>query len=282
MMLIWVTSCAGKQDVIAVVGSEKITHEEFQKYARNKALLLGVDELTEEQRKELLDTLIQRDVVYLHARKTGIKAPEEKMKEQLDQLSFLDRLRKKKEVEKNLLFSHVQKTVTGKVSASPREIEEYYRKHKDEFRKPATYKVYLVKVSEADAAHVLKKVRKDPDKFDDMALKRVSKDLIEVNENAPPAPLEDFPEEMRTLISRLKEGEIGGPVTVERGTFLVKLVKKIPSKQELLADVSRTIDHLIIARKREEVFADWYKKISKDYSVEIIDIALAGTGEEGK
>jgi hypothetical protein len=58
-------SGCGDGKVIATVDSEKITAEEFDRYSKRRAALFRVEELSPEERKDLLDLLIQNEEIGL-------------------------------------------------------------------------------------------------------------------------------------------------------------------------------------------------------------------------
>lgn len=259
----------GDGRVVATVDSEKITCEELKDVSRRRAVLLGVEALPPGEERKVLDLLIKREVAYLFAREEGIKADDKALKEAMKGLSFFERLKQKKQIEKNLLLERVRKRAAGAVKVSRKEIEEYYSSHIDEFSRPETYKIYLVKVDEERAFHVLSKAKKQPEAFDDMALRTETPGLRRINSNAPYTPREGFPDEMQPFLDRMEIGDIAGPVHVKRGIFLFKLVDKRPPYVKPLKEAYFEIEHLVAAQKEEEAFERWYSLNRKNYSIEI-------------
>lgn len=272
--LLMSTAACEQSKILARVDSEPVTLEEFEKYAERKKGVLGTEDLSQEERREVLESLIRRDVVYLYAKKAGYTIPEEARSEALKGLSLLDRFREKKDIEKSLMLVQMKRVITANIAASKEEVESYYRKNPEEFSTPALFKVYLVEVKEEEVRHVLLKSKDDPEAFDDMALKRVSPELREINRNAPFTPLDEFPEEMAPFLGKMKKGEIAGPVRVKRGIYLFKLVDKKPSKRKPLSDAYIEIEHYLTAKKQDEAFGQWYDTIQKEFNVQIIDEEL--------
>jgi len=251
----------------AVVGTEKITLAEFNGLCQNRAQLLNVASLSREEKRKVLEVLVQRELVYLHAVKNKLTISEAEFEQAAKLRSFAGL--SKADREKKLLFDKVRRSVTGNVSATRPEIEGYYQAHKKEYSLPERYRVYLVKVSEAEATHVLKNLKKNPAAFDDMALKRGTSDLQEVNQQAPYTPLDQFPEEMAPALRTMKIGEIAGPVAVKKGTYLFKLIGRQKASAKNLVDVYAELSHLLSAEKQDAAFGRWYDTIKGSYNVEI-------------
>jgi hypothetical protein len=258
---LWVLACSEGQ-VVATVDSSRIMLEELEELSAVKADRLGLDALSPEQRREVLDFMIQREVVYLHARISGAGMPEEKLTNALEELSFLDRLRYRKRVEKTIVLEEKKKEFAGG-PASDAEVRRYYEEHREDFTRPALFKVY----------------RQDPEAFDDMALRTESAEIVRINENAPYTKKEDFPEEMWPFLERMEVGDIEGPVAVKRGTFLCKLVDKRPPEAMSLGDAYFEIQHLILAKRGEDAFREWYDGVRDDYAVQVNLEVLSGGGQ---
>jgi peptidyl-prolyl cis-trans isomerase C len=274
---LWVLACSEGQ-VVATVDSSRIMLEELEELSAVKADRLGLDALSPEQRREVLDFMIQREVVYLHARISGAGMPEEKLTNALEELSFLDRLRYRKRVEKTIVLEEKKKEFAGG-PASDAEVRRYYEEHREDFTRPALFKVYLVRVGEGEVRHVLSKARQDPEAFDDMALRTESAEIVRINENAPYTKKGDFPEEMWPFLDRMEVGDIEGPVVVKRGMFLFKLVDKKPPEAMSLGDAYFEIQHLILAKRGEDAFREWYDGVRDDYAVQVNLEVLSGGGQ---
>jgi peptidyl-prolyl cis-trans isomerase C len=274
-----VFSC-GDGRVVATVDSEKITYEDLKDVSQRRAGLLGVEALPPGEEQKVLDLMIKREVAYLFAKEKGIKADDKAVEEAMKGLSFLDRLKHKKEIEKNLLLERVRERAAGAVRVSRKEIEEYYSSHMDEFSRPETYRVYLVKVEEERAFHVLSRAKRQPEAFDDMALRTETPGLRRINSNAPYTPKDGFPDEMQPFLDRMEIGDIAGPVNVKRGIFLFKLVDKRPPYVRPLKEAYFEIEHLVVAQKEEEAFERWYILKRKSYRIEIRSKELKEAGGE--
>lgn len=256
--------------IVATVDAEKITLTELNEFSEQKARLLGVEDLDREQERELLQTMIQREVAYLYAKQEKVEVPDAEMKEAMRGLSFLDRLRRKEDIEKNLIFEKVRSSIPGGQPIPSNEIKRYYDSHPDEFIVPETFKVYLVQVRAENARHVLEKATKNPGAFDDMALERVTPELRDINRNAPYTAKEDFPEEMWPYLEKMQVGDIAGPVKMKRGIFLFKLVDRKERQKKTLSEAAPAVEHILAAERSERAFQQWFDGMKNTYRIQIV------------
>jgi hypothetical protein len=261
-------SCADFRTV-ATVESEKISLREFNDACRRKAEFLGVEALTQAQKREVLDSLIMRTIAYIYGGENKIGISEPQLEEAMKDFSFIDRVLRKKEVEKTLVFEEIRNRIIQHTRASMNEAKEYYDTNKEEFATPETYRVYLIEVGEETGGHVLEMVRTNPDAFNDMALKRLSEALREINQKASLSPLEGFPVEMRPYLVGMEAGDIEGPLRVEQSTFIFKLVEKEPASVRPFKQVYREIGQRLTLKKRDAEVQKWYNRIKDRFRVEI-------------
>jgi foldase protein PrsA len=261
-------SCADLRTA-ATVESEKISLREFNEACTRKAQLLGVEILTPAQKKEVLDSLIMKTIAYIYGGENQIGISETQLEEAMKKFSYIDRILRKREAEKNLVFEEIRNRIIQHTRASMNDAKEYYDTNREEFTTPGTYKVYLVEVGEETGGHVLKRVRADPDAFDDMALKQVSKELREINQNASLSELESFPEEIWPYLKDMDAGDIEGPLKVEERTFIFKLVEKEPASVKPFKQVYREIGNRLTLKKRDAEVQKWYNRIKDRYRVEV-------------
>jgi parvulin-like peptidyl-prolyl isomerase len=268
ILFIAAVSCADFRTV-ATVESEKISLREFNESCERKAQLLGVEALTPAQKKEVLDSLIMRTIAYIYGGENKIGVSQPQLEEAIKDFSFIDRILRKREVEKTLVFEEIRNRIIQHTRASMIDAKEYYDTNREEFTTPGTYRVYLVEVGEETGGHVLERVRTDPDAFDDMALKRVSEELKEINQNASLSVLESFPEEIRPYLEEMEAGDIEGPLRVKERTFIFRLVEKEPASVKPFKQVYREIGSRLTLKKRDEEMQKWYNRIKDRYRVKV-------------
>ncbi len=273
LLLFFLSACSKGKDVVAVVGSAGILAEDFEIASKRKASLLGKESLTREEKVEVLNTMIERELLFQFAKKKGFQIDRLKV-EELRKLSRGDisggeKRFLKREIEKNLYIDSLRDSLRKEIQISQDDIASYYRKNLRDFTEPETYKVYLLKIKESDAHHLLEVFNKDPDSFDKVAFENVPPDIKELNRNAPYTPLEGFPDEMAGILKKAGVKRIYGPVKTKRGVFLFKLINKRSARTRPLSEVSREIEHLLIEKELEKRLKGLLSELRKTVKVEI-------------
>jgi parvulin-like peptidyl-prolyl isomerase len=258
-----------RPDVVATVGPEKITVDELRDAYTRKAQLLGVNSITPEMKRDVLDLMIERAVVHQYALQQGMKVSQDKLQERTSNLKPEELETMKKDIQRQLLIEQARAEIVKDVGVSNEDVENYYQEHKEEFSLPERYKVYIVKVKEERAAHVLQEAKQDPAAFDDMALNTSSAELRQINKNARLTPKESFPEEMWQNLKKMKKGSIAGPVEAARGMFLYKLIDREPAHLQSIEEVSSRIKHFLLEKKKDEEFNKWFGQEKERFPVKM-------------
>ena len=116
--------------ILAQVGSEKITVEEFEKAVENAPYTLQEYLSTDIGRKQYLDAMLKEKTVLVAAKSQGIQSRPAVKK----QLSEIDkRLKDNYEKLKNEII--MNELLKEKVVLGDSEVKDYYEKHKEEFEK---------------------------------------------------------------------------------------------------------------------------------------------------
>ncbi len=133
--------------VVVTVGAVKITDKELEEAAK-KTYSKGYADLTVEQRKKLIDGLVDNELLYSDAIKKGI----EKNPEVIEKLE-----RAKKDT---LVKYIVEQEIDKKITVSKDEIKDYYDKNKESFKMPnqSIIDVFKVVVQNKDGAPTVEEV----------------------------------------------------------------------------------------------------------------------------
>ena len=266
--------CAKEEKVVAKVGDAKITAAELGRVLSRKMKLTGQKGATEKDRKEAVNALIDRKLLWREGVRLGIKPSETEINAEVaaakgkfaDEDAFravlkeegLDLAGFKLETEENLVVKLVEERLSEAVKTDEEEAHRYYEGHREDFLAPPSYRIYLLQVGgDGEARRLLEKLRQNPAEFDRQALTEGPTEAKSMNRNAVLTAKTDYPDEMYPFLEKLKKGEVGGPVKTKRGYFLFRLLDKTDGYQKSWQQVKGDVVHLLYQEKRKSVVSEW-------------------------
>ena len=238
----------GKGVVLAEVNGVTITDTDFYKEQESLPPYLKPMTETPEGKKEMLDTMVVRELIMQQAQKDGIdKSPAVAAK--------LEDLKKRVIVE-----AFLKKKVEESAVVSDAELQDFYKKNLDKFKSGDQIRAsHILMKSEAEAKEVEKQL-KGGAKFEELA-KQHSIDGAAAKGGdlgwfGKGSMLPDF----EKVAFGLKEGETSGIVKTKFGYHIIKLTGKRPAGTRTLEEVKDQIRAAIIPEKQQETF----KKLKED------------------
>jgi parvulin-like peptidyl-prolyl isomerase len=209
--------------------------------------------------------------------------------------AFREMLRKKgltykayaERVRDDMLVDYVRyQFVMRDLSVAPREILEYYQQNLNQFGKPAEVKFrgIFIRVDEMQNRETARKSADDlllqlkkPADFAQCAKERSALHAKEgglwdfTEQGALPKPADN-------LLFSLPVGEIGGPVETEMpgpsgaesGFLIVKVEERKPARTLAFEEVQRSIENMLLARKRISRFDALMSRLEAENYVEIV------------
>jgi len=127
--------------VLATVGKEKITENEFIREAKRIPEWARAQFSTEEGKKELLDELVKKDLLYQYARKMRLHKDKE----------YIERVKEFKKM--TLVALLLKKEIDDMVNVTDAEIKEFYEKNKDKITKGAQFRASHILVATQEEAN---------------------------------------------------------------------------------------------------------------------------------
>lgn len=248
--------------VLAEVNGYNITTADFKKELENLPPYLKPMADTPEGKKELLDTMVVRELILQQAKKDGLdKSP--------DVASKLEELKKRVVVE-----AFLKKKVEEQVQVSDAEMQKFYDENKDKFKTG----------DQARASHILVKTEKEAQ--DILAQLKAGKNFEELAKKssidsaaAKGGDLGWFSKgsmvpEFEKAVFALKEGETSGIVKTKFGFHIIKLTGKRQAGVRSFAEVKDQIKAALLPNKQQEVFQKLKEDIKKSAKVAIKEDAL--------
>jgi len=210
-----------------------------------------------EFRKQVLEQLVGRELVYDDAKKTGI----------LKSKQFKDEYKKVQErVKKELAVQLWQKKQMDKVKVSNRELKKYFDKNKEEFKeRESVHARHILVKTEAEA----KKIAKELNSLKGQKLKARFIELAKSKSTGPSGPkggdLGYFSQgqmvpEFNNKVFAMKVGNVSEPVKTQFGYHIIYLQDKKAAKNLAFTEVKSFIEQ----RLKMEKFKDTMKVKMKE------------------
>ena len=248
----------GKQGVVlAEVNGVDITDTDFYKEQESLPPYLKPMTETPDGKKEMLDTMVVRELIMQQAKKDGIdKSPAVTAK--------LEDLKKRVIVE-----AFLKKKVEESANVSDAELLEFYKKNQDKFKSGDQIRAsHILMKSEDEAKDVLKQLQGGA-KFEELA-KTHSIDAAAAKGGdlgwfGKGSMLPDF----EKVAFGLKEGQTSGIVKTKFGYHIIKLTGKRAAGVRTFDEVKDQIKAAIIPEKQQETFKKLKEDLKKSAKLDI-------------
>lgn len=269
------TLSEGKKEgkVLAEVNSGSITTGDFDRELKNLPEYLKAMADTPQGRKEMLDTMVIRELILQQASKDGLDKGAE-IEEKLQDL------RKRLIVE-----SFLKKKVEAESKVSDEDMKKFYEQNKDKFKSGEQIKAsHILVKTEKEAKDVLAQLKAGGN-FEELA-KKSSVD----SSSAKGGDLGWFgkgsmvPAFEKAALA-LKEGQVSDVVKSDFGFHIIKLTGKRPAGIRPFEEVKEQIKGAIMPTRQQEVFQKIKEELKKTAKISIKEDVLnsvSGKKEEPK
>lgn len=252
--------------VLADVSGTPITVDEFKKEVENLPPYLKPMAETAEGKKEMLETMIIRELVLQDANKAGLdKSPAVTEK--------LEDLKKRLIVE-----AYLKKKVDEQAKVTDEELQKFYDQNKDKFKSGDEIKAsHILMKDEKTAQEALAKV-KGGGNFEELAKKYSIDSAAAKGGDLGWFGKGSMIPEFEKAAFALKEGETSGIVKTKFGYHIIKVTGKRAAGTRTFADVKDQIKAAILPSKQQEVFAKLKDELKKSGKYSIKEDVLKGLG----
>ncbi len=265
----------GKKEskVLAEVNGGTITTADFDRELKNLPEYLKAMADTPQGRKEMLDTMVIRELILQQAAKDGLdKGPE--IEEKLQDLK-----------KRLIVESFLKKKVEAESKVSDEDMKKFYEQNKDKFKSGEQIKAsHILVKTEKEAKDILAQL-KSGGNFEELA-KKYSVD----SSSAKGGDLGWFgkgsmvPAFEKAALA-LKEGQISDVVKSDFGFHIIKLTGKRPAGIRPFEEVKEQIKGAIMPSKQQEIFQKIKEELKKTAKITIKEDVLNSIGgkkEEAK
>jgi peptidyl-prolyl cis-trans isomerase C len=260
----------GKKEgkILAEVNNGSITTGDFDRELKNLPEYLKAMADTPQGRKEMLDTMVVRELILQQAAKDGLdKGPE--IEEKLQDLK-----------KRLIVESFLKKKVEAESKVSDDDMKKFYEQNKDKFKSGEQIKAsHILVKTEKEANDILTKL-KSGGNFEELA-KKYSVD----SSAAKGGDLGWFgkgsmvPAFEKAALA-LKEGQISGVVKSDFGFHIIKLTGKRPAGIRPYEEVKEQIKGAIMPTKQQEVFQKIKDELKKTAKITIKEDVLNSIGSK--
>jgi peptidyl-prolyl cis-trans isomerase C len=259
--------------VLAEVNNGTITTADFTRELKNLPEYLKAMADTPEGRKEMLDTMVIRELILQQAAKDGLDKGAE-IEEKL------------KELKKRLIVeSYLKKKVETESQVSDADLQKFYEQNKEKFKTGEQIKAsHILVKTEKDAKDILAKIKAGGN-FEELAKKNsVDSSAAKGGDLGWFGKGSMVPVFEKAALA-LKEGQVSDVVKSDFGFHIIKLTGKRAAGIRPLEEVKDQIKGAIMPTKQQEVFQKIKEELKKTAKITVKEDVLKGMGakkEEGK
>ncbi|WP_282003953.1 peptidylprolyl isomerase [Geotalea uraniireducens] len=262
------TSAPAKKagQVIAEVNGDSITTGDFQRELENLPPYLKPMAETPEGKKELLDTMVVRELILQQARKDGIdKSPEVAAK--------LEELKKRVIVD-----AFLKKKVEEQVNISDDELKKFYDENKDKFKTGDQIRASHILVrTEKEAQDILAQLKAGAN-FEELAKKKSIDSAAAKGGDLGWFSKGAMVPEFEKAVMGMKDGQISGIVKTKFGYHIIKKTGTRKAGVRSFDEVKEQIKAALLPAKQQEVFQKLKDDIKKNAKITINEDVLKSLG----
>lgn len=270
--------CSGKKEaevkpeskptgaVLAEVAGTTITVDSFKKEMEALPPYLKPMTETAEGKKEMLETMIIRELIVQEAAKEGIEnTPAVKEK--------LEELKKRLVVE-----AYLKKKVEEQAKVSDEELKKSYEQNKDKFKTGAQVKAsHILVKSEKEARDLLAKI-KAGENFEELAKKYSTDGAATKGGDLGWFSKGSMIPEFEKVVFAMKENQISDVVKTKFGFHVIKLTGTRPAGERSFDEVKEQIKASLLPAKQQEVFQKLKDDLKKSGKYSIKEDVLKSLG----
>ena len=249
---------------LAEVNGGVITTEDFKKEVETLPPYLKPMADTPEGKKELLETMIIRELILQQAQKDGI----EKSPAVADKLEDL-----KKRV---VVEAYLKKKVEEQSNITDADLQKFYEQNKEKFKTgEQVHASHILVKTGKEAQDILAQIKKGGN-FEELAKKHSIDGAAAKGGDLGWFGKGSMIPEFEKVVFGLKEGELSGVVKTQFGYHIIKLTGKRPAGTRPFAEVKDQIKAQLMPEKQQGVFQKLKEDLKKDAKYSIKEDVLKG------
>lgn len=253
-----------KSNVVIEIGDVKLTDEDIKEEISSLPPQLLSYVSAKEGKKEFIESLVKRELLYQEAKAKGIEN-NEKVKRDLEKIKkrlYVDAL--------------LRELIVTDVKVDDKTLQEFYKKNEKKFMEPEKIHTKHILVKDKKLAdEIAEKLKKSPESFEKLAAE-YSVDSsgknggdIGVHEKGTLIP------EYEAAVDKLKKpGEISPVVKTQFGYHIIKLVNKEKPTVPKFEEVKEEVREEYLREQQKNLFDKIVEELKGKYKVKIYEDKL--------
>jgi len=251
------TTAAKDAKVVATVNGTKITTEDFDREVNALPEYIRAMADTPQGKKEMIDTLVMRELILQQASKDGV----DKSKEVEEKLAEL-----KKRI---IVDTYLKKKVEEQSKLSDEELKKFYDQNQDKFKTGEQIKAsHILVKSEQEAQALLDQLKKGGN-FEELAKSKSVDSSAAKGGDLGWFGKGNMVPVFEKAAFALQEGQLSGVVKSDFGFHIIKLTGKRPAGVRPLDEVKDQIKAAIMPQKQQQVFMQLKEDLKKGAKIEL-------------
>jgi len=249
---------------LSEVNGGVITTEDYKKEVETLPPYLKPMADTPEGKKELLETMVIRELILQQAQKDGI----EKSPAVADKLEDL-----KKRV---VVEAYLKKKVEEQANITDADLQKFYEQNKEKFKTgEQVHASHILVKTEKEAQDILAQIKKGGN-FEELAKKHSIDGAAAKGGDLGWFGKGSMIPEFEKVVFGLKEGELSGVVKTQFGYHIIKLTGKRAAGTRPFDEVKEQIKAAMLPEKQQGVFQKLKEDLKKDAKYSIKEDVLKG------
>lgn len=249
--------------VIATVNGSKITSADFDREVKALPEYIRAMADTPQGKKEMVDTLVMRELILQQAAKDGV----DKSKEVEEKLAEL-----KKRI---IVDTYLKKKVETESKISDEELKKFYDQNLDKFKAGEQIRAsHILVKSEQEAQTILDQLKKGAN-FEELAKSKSADTSAAKGGDLGWFGKGNMVPAFEKAAFGLKEGQLSNIVKSDFGYHIIKLTGKRAAGTRSLDEVKEQITAAIMPQKQQQIFLKLKEDLKKGAKIELTDAAPA-------
>jgi len=245
--------------VVATVNGTKITSEDFDREVKALPEYIRAMADTPQGKKEMIDTLVMRELILQQASKDGV----DKSKEVEEKLAEL-----KKRI---IVDTYLKKKVEEQSKLSDEELKKFYEQNQDKFKAGEQIRASHILVKSEQEAQILLDQLKKGGNFEELAKSKSVDSSAAKGGDLGWFGKGNMVPVFEKAAFALQEGQLSGIVKSDFGYHIIKLTGKRPAGLQPFDEVKDQIKAAIMPQKQQQVFMQLKEDLKKGAKIELTE-----------